>query len=260
MELLRIKNLAIKFQIMAEVAANQPDVQQKNIAKKLDLSPQAVSDYIRELVSAGWLSSEGRSRYSVTKEGVGWMLRGVRELQSYSDTVLKTIAGVSVSAAIADCDISEGQGVGLKMKDGLLFATIDADTEARGIAASNARKGDDVGVSNIGGIVPLKIGKVTVIRIPGIQKGGTRRVDFRKLKNATKDERPVGAIGIEALVALRKSGLKPSYLYGVKDAVVEAARCGICPVVLCVDYDTMDLLQKLEDKGIDYELIDLGRE
>lgn len=260
MEILHSKNLATKFQIMAEVAANQPDVQQRNIAKRLGISPQAVSDYIRELLNAGWLESDGRSRYSVTSEGVDWMLKGIRELQHYSDKVLRNIAGVSVSAAIAGCDISKGQGVGLMMKDGLLFATTDTGTEARGIATSSAREGDDVGVTNIEGIVPLKIGRITVIRIPGIQKGGTRQVDFRKLKNAVTDERPVGAIGIEALAALRKSGIKPSYLYGVKDAAVEAARCGICPIVLCVDYDTMDLLQTLEAKGIDYELIDLARE
>lgn len=260
MELLKVKNLAIKFQIMAEVAANQPDIQQRNIAKKLDLSPQAVSDYMRELVDAGWLSSEGRSRYSVTREGVDWMLKGIRDWQSYSDAVLKNIAGASVSAAIADCDLSKGQRVGLMMKDGLLFATADTGTEARGTSTSSARAGDDVGVTGIQGIVPLRVGRVTVIRIPGIRKGGTRHVDMRMLKKAVGGDRPVGVIGIEALVALRKSGVKPSYLYGVKESVVEAARCGICPVVLCVDSDTMDLLQKLEDKGIEYELIDLSKE
>ncbi len=260
MELLKVKNLAIKFQIMAEVAANQPDIQQRNIAKKLDLSPQAVSDYMRELVSAGWLSSEGRSRYSVTREGVDWMLKGIRDWQSYSDAVLKNIAGVAVSAAIADSDISKGQAVGLVMQDGLLFATTDTHTEARGIATSSVKEGNDVGVTSIEGIVPLKVGRVTVIRIPGIQKGGTRRIALKKLKSAIKDDRPAGAIGIEALVALRKAGVEPAYVYGVKDAVVEAARCGISPVVLCVEYDTTDLLHRLEEKEIEYELIDLSRE
>ncbi|MGB2855833.1 MAG: winged helix-turn-helix transcriptional regulator, partial [Dehalococcoidia bacterium] len=46
-QLLRSINLATKFQILVEVAANQPDIQQRDIAERLDLSPQAVSDYVR---------------------------------------------------------------------------------------------------------------------------------------------------------------------------------------------------------------------
>ena len=260
MELLRIKNLAIKFQIMAEIAANQPDVQQRNIARRLSLSPQAVSDYIRELIDAGWLTSEGRSRYSVTKEGIDWMLKGIRDLQGYSESVLKAISSVSISAAIADADISKGQKVGLIMRDGLLFAIDKSGAQAKGIAASNAKRGDDVGISNIEGIVPLTIGMVTILRIPGIRKGGTGRINLAKLKRYIKDKRPIGVIGIEALVTLRKGGVEPSYIYGVKEAVIEAARCGLSPIVLCVDYDTTDLIQRLEDKKVDYELIDLSRE
>ena len=255
-QLLRSINLATKFQILVEVAANQPDIQQRDIAERLDLSPQAVSDYVRELVKDGWLVSEGRSKYRVTREGVGWLLGELREWQSYSDTVQKAIASVSVSAAVAGCDISEGQKVGLLMRDGLLFATADLNTGAGGVAVCDAREGEDVGVSNIDGIVPLDIGKVTVLRVPGIPKGGSRQADFNRLKKVVKGRRLVGTIGIEALVALRKVGIEPAYLYGVREAVVEAARSGVSPVVVCVDDDISALLRMLEEKGIDYEILD----
>jgi putative transcriptional regulator len=256
LELLRIKNLAIKFQIMAEVAANQPDIQQRSIAKRLGVSPQAVSDYIRELIKDGWLISDGRSRYKVTKEGVDWIVKELREWQGYSDDVRKAIAGISVCAAVADCPLGKGQKVGLVMKNGLLYATADSGTEATGMAVSDAKEGEDIGITKIEGIVSLEIGKVTVLRLPGIQRGGSRQADLDKLKKVASNRAPVGAVGVEALTALRKIGIEPACLYGVREAVVEAARSGLSPVVVCVDDDTSDLIRMLEDKGIDYDIID----
>jgi len=255
-QLLRSINLANKFQILVEVAANQPDIQQRDIAERLNLSTQAVSDYVRELLKDGWLASEGRSKYRVTRDGVDWMLKGFREWQSYSDTVLKAIASVSVSAAIADTDISKGQKVGLCMHDGLLFATGDPEAAARGTATSSAKKGDDIGVSDIDGIVPLEVGNVTVLRIPGIQRGGSKKTDLNRLKKVVRGKQLVGAIGIEAIVVLRKAGVEPACMYGVKEAVVEAARSGISPAVVCVDDDTSALLRILEAKNIEYDILD----
>ena len=258
-EILRSKNLATKFQILVEVAANQPDIQQRDIAKRLDLTPQAVSDYVRELVKDGWLISEGRSRYRVTEEGVDWILKGLRDWQSYSNTVQKAVASISVCAAVADCDLSKGQKVGLVMRDGLLFATDNPNAGARGIAVSEAKKGEDVGVSEIDGIVPLEIGKVTILKVPGIQRGGSRHTDLDRLRKGIRGKKLVSAIGIEALVALRQIDAEPLYFYGARDAVVEAAYSGLSPVVVCVDDDTSDLIRRLEEKNIDYELLDARR-
>lgn len=257
--ILRSTNLATKFHIMAEIAANQPDVQQRDIARRMNLSPQAVSDYVKELLDDGWLSSEGRSKYRVTKEGVDWMVKGLREWQSYSDTVQKALAGISVCAAVADCEISKGQTVSLVMKDGLLFATGDPSAEARGVAVSDARKGEDVGITSIDGIVPLEIGKVTVLRLPAVHTGGSRQTDLDRLKQVADGRQLVGAIGIEALVALKKAGVEPAYVYGVSHAVVEAARSGLCPVVVCVEDDISDLLRTLEEAHVEYDISDARR-
>jgi putative transcriptional regulator len=255
-ELLRKKNLATKFQILAEVAANQPDVQQRDIAKRLELSPQAVSDYIKELVADGWLTSDRRSRYQVTNEGVGWIIKELKELQRLSDTIQKAVANIAVCAAVADCDLAPGQKVGLVMRDGLLFATDGRNTTASGIAMSDAKAGQDVGVSEIDGIVPLEVGTVTIFKVPSIGRGGSKNADLSRLKDATKGKRMVGAIGLEALVALRRIGVEPAYFYGVANAVVEAAYSGLFPVVVCVDDDTPDLIRTLDEKNVDYELMD----
>lgn len=256
-ELLRSINLAVKFQILAEIAAHQPDIQQRDIARKLNLSPQAISDYVRELVNDGWITSGGRSKYRVTKEGVDRMVKGLRDLQNYSQVVQRSLANISVCAAIADFDIIKGQSIGLVMKSGLLYAVNDSSTQARGTAVTGAVRGEEVGVSEIDGIVSLEIGKVTVIRLPSVQKGGSKNIDYKKLKELLKRGALVGAIGIESIVALKKAGIKHDFIYGVKDAVVEAAQSGLSSVVVCVDDDTSSLLSTLEDNRIGYDVLSI---
>ncbi|MBA7504656.1 hypothetical protein ES706_03303 [subsurface metagenome] len=258
-QVLRNKNLATKFQILVEIAANQPNIQQRDIAQRLNITPQAISEYIKELIKEGSLTSKGRSRYKVTTEGVNWVLKALRELWGYSSFVAKAVANISVSAAVADCNLSQGQTVGLQVKDGLLFATETVGEGARGIVVSSAQKGEEVGVSNIEGIVELEIGKITILKVPDIQGGGSKSVDLTRLKKGISNRGLVGAIGIEALAALRQIGAEPDYFYGVKEAVVEAAYTGLSPVVICVDSQTSDLLQRLEEENIDYELIDLRK-
>ena len=256
-QILRNKNLATRFQILVEVAANQPNIQQKDIARKLGITSQAVSEYVSGLVSDGWLTSDGRSRYRVTREGVNWVLKAFRELGRYSGFVEKTVTNITVCAAIADCDLSQGQVVGLEMKDGLLVATRTAGKRVRGVATSDARKGEDVGVSDIEGMVDLAMGKLTILKVPDIQKGGSKRVDPSRLKKETKRKGLIGAVGIEALAALRRIGLEPRYFYGVMEAAIEAAHSSQPFLIVCVDDEVPHLLTRLGEEGLSYELVDL---
>jgi len=64
----RNRNLDTKFQILVQIAANQPNIQQKDIAQRLDVTPQAVSEYIKEMVKDGSVTSDGRSIYRITNE------------------------------------------------------------------------------------------------------------------------------------------------------------------------------------------------
>jgi putative transcriptional regulator len=260
MEILRNKNLATRFQILIEVASGGPNIQQRDIAGKLEITPQAVSDYIRQLVDEGLISSDGRSKYRLTSEGVNWVIKMLRELRNYGTFIEQAITNISVCAAVAEVDLTKGQKVGLKMKEGLLFASDKAGGQAKGIAICDAAAGEDVGVSNIEGIVALEIGKVTILKMPGIQRGGSKMVDFDGLKAMIDRERLVGTIGIEAIVALRKLGAGPVYAYGVTEAAIEAAKSGLSPIILCVDEETSGLIGKLGIENIDYELIDLYQE
>jgi putative transcriptional regulator len=258
-EILRNKSLATRFQILVEVAHSGPNIQQQDIAKKLQVTPQAISDYTRQLVEEGLLVSDGRSKYRLTNEGVNWVIRILRGLREYDTFIERAITNISVCAAVAADDLMAGQTVGLEMKDGMLFAAANRETGARGTATTAARAGEDVGVSSIEGIIPLKIGKVTVLKVPGIERGGSKTVAIEPLKKQISKQELVGAIGIEAVVALRKLGISNIYVYGVTEAAIEAVRTGLCPVIVCVDYEIPALTRKLGEENIDYETIDLRK-
>jgi len=257
---LQDKSLSTKFRILVELAEGQPSIQQKDIASRLGVTPQAISQYIEKLIEDGWVVSDGRSKYRVTREGVNWILTILRELESYSALAERVVTNLTICTAVADCDLSQGQTVGLEMKSGLLLATRVVGKGAKGVAASDAKKGEDVGISNVEGIVELQTGKITILKVPGIQKGGSKRVDLAKLKEEIGEALLLGAVGIEALMALKRIDVTPQYLYGVKEATVEAARSGLSPVVVCVEEDVPGLVQRLTEDNLSYELLDLEAE
>jgi putative transcriptional regulator len=258
-EILRNKNLATRFQILVEVADSGPNVQQRDIAKKLDVTPQAISEYIRQLTKEGLLTSDGRSRYKVTNGGINWVIKVLRELRSYNTFIEGTITNISVCAAVADTNLSTGQPVGLEMRNGLLLATAQFGKGARGIVVSDATKGEDVGVTNIEGIVRLEKGKVTILRVPNIQRGGSRKTDLDRLQSEVRGRPFIGALGIEALVALRQVGAK-FYLYGVREAAIEAANSGLEPLVVCIEDETPALIKRLDEENLNYELLDIEKD
>jgi len=255
-EVLRNKNLATRFQILVEIANSGPNIQQQDIAKKLYVTPQAISDYTRQLVDEGLLISDGRSKYRLTSEGVNWVIKTLRELREYDTLIERAITNISVCTAVAAVDLVEGQMVGLEMKEGLLFAIADARKGARGVAAAKARAGEDVGVASIEGVVQMAIGRVTVLKVPGIQKGGSGMVALERVRKEVSDRKLVGAIGIEAIVALSRLDIENVYIYGVAEAAIEAARSGLSPVIVCIDDEIPGFIRRLEEADIDYELID----
>ena len=256
---LRNKNQATKFQILIEIAANQPNIQQKDIAQRVGVTSQAVSDYISGLVRDGWVASDGRSRYWVTKEGVSWVLETFRELRGYSAYVERAVTNITVCAAVAGEDLSQDQAVGLEMRDGLLFATGAVGKGARGIAIADARGGEEVGVSDIEGLVELVTGKVTILKVPDIVSGGSGSVDLAELRKYLGQRGPLGAVGIESLIALRRIGFEPQYFYGVTEAAIEAAESGLPFTIVCAEGEISRSIGRLCEENIDYELIALGR-
>lgn len=261
-EILQSKNAATRFQILVEVAASGPNVHQRAIAEKLGITPQAVSEHFQQLQKEGLLLATNRSNYRVSATGVNWVLRMLRELNDYVSLAEKAVTNITVCAAIAESDLAEGQKVGLTMKEGLLFAVPRPGGGATGIAMSSARQGEDIDVSNIEGVIDLPRGNVTILQVPAIQRGGSRHTDLKRLEREVKliRSRKTGAIGLEALIALRRIAVEPDYFYGVAEAVIEATRCGLPFLVVCSADAVPGLVKRLQDEKVEYREADISRQ
>ncbi len=256
--ILQSKRESSRFQILVEIAAHQPNLRQKEVAERLGVTPQAISEYIKELVGDGLVTTDGRMRYSITKEGVEWLLESAAELKRYARVVMEEIIShVSVWTAIAEIDLAEGEKVSLEMRAGLLYANKKEGIDASGITIFDAKAGEDVGVSDLRGLISLDEGKITVCKVPRVQLGGSRKANLTALSNLLSKNSTVGCLGIEALVALRKAGREPDVIFGAKESVVESAYHGISSLIVSVDEQIPNLLNRLESEGLKYELVDL---
>ncbi len=255
---LQSKRESSRFQILVEIAAHQPNLRQKEVAESMGVTPQAISEYIKELVADGLVTTDGRMRYRITKEGVEWLLESAAELKRYARVVMEEIIShVSVWAAIAEADLAEGERVSLEMRSGLLYANKKEGIEASGVVIASARSGEDVGVSDLRGLISLEEGRIILCKVPRVQNGGAGKVDLSALKVQLARVENVGCLGIEALIALRKVGREPDIIFGAKEFAVEAAYHGISSVIVSVDEQIPGLLTRLESEGLKYELIDL---
>ena len=256
---LQSKRESSRFQILVEIAAHQPNLRQKEVAESLGVTPQAISEYIKELVADGLVTTDGRMRYSITKEGVEWLLESAAELKRYARVVMEEIIShVSVWTALAETDLVEGERVSLEMKSGLLYADKKEGVEASGVVIGDAKMGEDVGVSDLRGLISLDEGRITLCKVPRVQMGGSRKVDLNLLERELTGKKMVGCLGIEALVALQKVGREPDVIFGAKEFAVEAAYHGISSLIVSVDEQIPGLLTRLESEGLKYELIDLA--
>lgn len=255
--ILRSKREATRFQILVQIAEHQPSIRQQEIAEKLGVTPQAVSEYIRELVEDGMISAPARGRYEVSKTGIEWLLNHAEALEAYARHVRRdVIQQVVVWTAIADMDIKKGDRVGVYMRNGWLYASAKP-TSAVGEATLDAASGEDLGVAHLSGMIEHTEGTVHVCKVPRVARGGSRKVNRDLLLEVAGMADIVASVGLEAHVALVKAGITPDMYFGAREGVVEAAFHGLNPAILVVDEEFSDFIKRLESTGLNYMIHDL---
>jgi putative transcriptional regulator len=255
--ILRSKREVSRLQILVEIAEHQPAVRQQEIAEKMGVTPQAISEYIREMVDEGMVSASGRGNYEVTKSGIEWVLANAESLESYARHIRRDIIQqVSVWAAIAAENLKTGDEVGMFMKDGFLYAG-KPPLSAMGTVIADAKAGDDVGVARLNGIIDHHEGIVHVCKVPRIQHGGSRNVLKDQLLRIIGNAGLVAAVGLEAWIALNAAGRKPDLFFGAREGVIEAAFHGIDCAIVIVDEEFTDFLKRLESVELQYVIHDL---
>ncbi len=255
--ILRSKREVTRLQILVGIAEHQPAVRQQEIATELGVTPQAVSEYIRELIDDGMVSAKGRGRYEVTRNGIEWVLNNAEALESYARHIRRDIIQqVSVWTAIAAEDLKTGDPVGVYMEGGWLYAG-KVPRNAMGNAVMDASKGEDVGISRLNGLISHSEGLIHVCKVPRVQRGGSRNVKRDLLREITGRVGMVAAVGLEAYISLQQIGRMPDMFFGAREGVIEAAFHGIESVIVIVDEEFTDFLKRLESVELTYVVHDL---
>ncbi|MEM0202332.1 MAG: winged helix-turn-helix transcriptional regulator [Archaeoglobaceae archaeon] len=237
--------------ILTELMLN-PECNQRDIAKKLNLTPQAISEYFKELTAEGFVKVVQRGYYEITKKGEEWLTKNLLDLHVFSEEMLKKIYSKTI-VAIAVGKVEENSVVKYWFEDGFVFAK--KDEKGNGIALTSAEDGEDLLVRPTGSFEPPEKGEVIVVKVPNVAEGGSRKVDIEKLRELVKSRSKsiVVALGIEALVACRKIKVEPIF-FGAKEVCVEAAHHGSGVIVVCAEDRVNDLMRTLIDEGLKFEV------
>ena len=249
------KRTATRFRVLVEIADRQPAVSQGEIADAVGVTSQAISEYIRDLVDDGLVTKEGRSRYSVTKEGVDWLFQEANALQRFADHVTGDVLGtVQEDTAVATADIEAGESVTISLEDGLLHATPGDSGPATGVATTDGAAGTDVSVTAFEGVIEMDAGSVTVVQIPPAREGGSRAVDGEQLAESCQQADLVAAAGVEAVVSLRDADHEPAVTVAAGEVAAAAAAVGQ-HVTVVASTDTIGrVTDALRDGTVSYEV------
>ncbi|MGB9936850.1 MAG: winged helix-turn-helix transcriptional regulator [Methanobacterium sp.] len=259
MKVFKKKGELTRFQILAEIAKNQPHLRQKDIAEKLGITVQAVSENIKSLTDEGFVEiREDQIRYHITKRGIEKIKKEAVELRKYADEVVETMNTYkSIWPAIAGTKLKVGEKVGLKMVNGTLYA-IREKSPATAEVLQDAEKGEDVALIRLDGTIELKNGNVTIIRLPTITKGGSRSCSLEKIEEIYKKgfDR-IGVMGTISKAMADKLNISPDFEFATPYATVAAAKRGLNVLVFAVGKMTGSITRKLDEEGIHYNIEDV---
>ncbi len=248
------KRDATRYQVLVEIAARQPAVSQSEIADAIGVTSQAVSDYVRDLVEAGYVEKGGRGRYEVTKEGVDWLITRTDGLETYLERVTSDVIGsVDVDAAIALGDVREGDRVGLVMRDGVLHANPAGGT-ATAVAVTSAAAGEAVGVTDFEGVVDYDTGTVTVLPVPTVTDGDPPAADA--VSTRLPENGLLAVAGTEAYAFVSRADLQPDVRFGTVEAVAEAAVRGLDVLLVAGTDELPRHTTTLREENVPHRVLD----
>ena len=255
------------FQILSEISKQDPHLKQKDLADKLGITIQAVSENIKSLIELGYITSkDGRSPYKITQAGIDKVKKDAITLRKYSDSVLETMNHYkTIWPAIATEKLEKDDIVGLYMEDGVLYAH-KKEENATGVVIDDAEEGMDVALTNLTGLIDMSIGEVTVIIVPTIKEGGTKVCDIDLIQNVynkgTNSGEKIDKIAVAGTVSravVKKLNLPIDIEFAAPQATANAARKGLNVLAICVGDMSKAFTRELEKEKIKFNIIDGGK-
>ncbi|KZX11819.1 DUF7839 domain-containing protein [Methanobrevibacter curvatus] len=255
------------FQILGEISKQEPHLRQKNIAERLGITVQAVSENIKFLIDNDYISSQdGRSPYKITQKGLVKVKKDALSLKKYADDVLNIMNYYkSVWPAISKDKFKKGDKVGLVLEDGVLYATKEKQS-AMAVVLSDSNINDDVALSSLNGTVDLELGQVVIVSLPNIQQGGSKMADLDLIKEIyntglnkwgiDKKFDKVGIMGTISRAVALKLNIPIDIQFATASSAVSASKKGLNVFVLAVGNMTKGITKELEHENIKYNIVD----
>ncbi len=236
MHLLRNLGESTRLLILLETAMRS-HVVQRTIAEALGITVQGVSEYLRAMEEEGLIHVAG-GQYRPTIDGIRTLHERFRELRDFVDHAAKGLAIIETTAAVAGNRIARGDAVGLFMEGGDLVAHAGRESPSRGRAIRGAEKGEDLPVTSLEGIVALRPGRITVLRMPSTAGGGSRAVNVERARRTLRrtPAAMIGLVDVPAKVLADRLRVRSALQFGAIPAAIEAAERGL-DVALIVPED-----------------------
>ena len=253
MKILLSRKDTVKLLILSELIRN-PECNQRDIAKKLKMTPQAISEHFKELVAEDYVKVVHKGFYEVTEKGKEWLNENLLDLHFFTENLLSKIYSSSI-VAIAKGSIAQGDRVKYWFEDGFIFAK--TGDKGNGEALTDAEDGEDVLIKPTGMFDPPAKGEILIFRVPFIERGGSRNADIERLKEIIKSYQRhiVVAMGVEALISCRKAGVEPIF-FGSKSVCVEAAHHGCGVIAVVTETLSEDIMRTLIEENLNFEVIE----
>jgi len=251
--------------ILAEFLKN-PSVKRREIAERLGVTEQAVSQYISDLEEEALLTSP-KGHPKPTRKGVQLLQERFIQLNEEIKGMLRQVQVMDTCVAIAAATIREGEHVGLVMRRGRLEAAPKARSASMGVARSDAKKGEELLVGSLEGVVELELGELLVLQLPSEISGGSRNIDMPLASKAVKDmEAGEVAVGdMVGEVVASRLGLRPTLIHAPVQATMNALSKGLDVLFLGTHESAEEMIRATErlknqtGYSIFHRVIDIGK-
>jgi putative transcriptional regulator len=265
MHILRDLRLSTKVLILYEMM-REPGVGQRTLAETLDVTPQAISDYLKHMEEEGLVEREGRA-VRPTMQGFQFLQEHLQELGDFTFRAMREVNVINTCAALAGEDLKEGDPVVLELESGTIVARKGKWGPSTGIASMDAKEGEDLAVRDLEGMLEHRPGTITIAALPSAVEGGTSVVDLDALRNRLGEEgsRVIAVLDPVGHVAARKLGMDVVVRFGVDRAAVDAAMRGLDVLVLggretvSVVIEAVEVHNRTSESRIEYSTLDVGK-
>lgn len=233
--------------ILVEVLES-PSARLKDIADKLEITVQAVSQYLSAMRKEGYVR-ERSGALRPTQKGMQLLQEHFTGIKGEVDSILRRISVIDRCVAIAGEKIVKGAKIGLIMEDGMLMAFSGKKSPSTGVALEDAEEGDDLLVGNLEGIVDLELGELLIIEAPSETEGGSKAANIERARLRIEDFSPgllVAGDPVGAALLMKASG-EFFTIHAPVESSMSALSKGV-DVVFSGTHDSIEaLLESVED-------------